>query len=579
MGQGFGLVQARHYYGQLKIVIVPFEWLVKDNSKGAILLLWLNEDPFYYGKSKPLTKLVRLKRNFETKDKNVEFKVIGPTSSHTYLKMMTEILIDNVRIPPDMKIYSATATADDEDLLKRILESYRNYIRLKYNMKLINDKEYGGIILPDKETIKELKEIFTQRTKDNLEHTISSDKKLSRALIDELRHRSVNLLSPGRGDYVVLVSEWDTVYGRTLPETFKNIIREELGYKSEEKIPWVRRFSYLRGMDGKLPGEQDGSDRDNKKNGAGSKDDSDLKKLEEPIGKGQYDYLRRLAENICRLDEKLNREKKGSIKAIGVLGNDFYDKFLVLQALGQRLPGRIFFTTDLDARYLHPANIQWTRNLVVASAFGLQLHEDLQGDVPPFRDVYQTSVFAATLRAFDSYNLTKENFENLKPRIFEIGQRNALDLTGRSYDPDPINQAPPVSGFPNVGWFHFVGITVILSILGIIFWASYTSETYLGDSIKENAYFKKTFMVFDVQKYIEILIWLISFILLFIIVIFFYNSILSISSEEPLYLMEGISAWPTEFIRFTALILAILFMMYACKKLNDNYDKISKIFF
>ena len=194
--------------------------------------------------------------------------------------------------------------------------------------------------------------------------------------------------------------------------------------------------------------------------------------MEEPIGKGQYDYLRRLAENICRLDEKLNREKKGSIKAIGVLGNDFYDKFLVLQALGQRLPGRIFFTTDLDARYLHPANIQWTRNLVVASAFGLQLHEDLQGDVPPFRDVYQTSVFAATLRAFDSYNLTKENFENLKPRIFEIGQRNALDLTGRSYDPDPINQAPPVSGFPNVGWFHFVGITVILSILGIIFWAS-----------------------------------------------------------------------------------------------------------
>ena len=100
MGQGFGLVQARHYYGQLKIVIVPFEWLVKDNSKGAILLLWLNEDPFYYGKSKPLTKLVRLKRNFETKDKNVEFKVIGPTSSHTYLKMMTEILIEDVRIPP-----------------------------------------------------------------------------------------------------------------------------------------------------------------------------------------------------------------------------------------------------------------------------------------------------------------------------------------------------------------------------------------------------------------------------------------------------------------------------------------------
>ena len=138
------------------------------------------------------------------------------------------------------------------------------------------------------------------------------------------------------------------------------------------------------------------------------------------------------------------------------MGNDFYDKFLVLQALGQRFPDSIFFTTDLDARYLHPANLEWTRNLLVTSAFGLQLRDDLQRDVPPFRDCYQTSVFAATLRAFNFPALKENDFKNLQPRIFEIGKHHAIDLSDQlPIAAAPINQAFPREPVHYLDWVSF----------------------------------------------------------------------------------------------------------------------------
>ena len=87
------------------------------------------------------------------------------------------------------------------------------------------------------------------------------------------------------------------------------------------------------------------------------------------------------------------------LKAIGVLGSDVYDKLLILQAVRKRFPNAIFFTTDLDARLLHTSQYEWTRNLVIASHFGLQLHPTLQNDIPSFRDSYQTSAFFSVLHS------------------------------------------------------------------------------------------------------------------------------------------------------------------------------------
>ncbi len=71
------------------------------------------------------------------------------------------------------------------------------------------------------------------------------------------------------------------------------------------------------------------------------------------------------------------------IRAIGVVGTDFYDKLLVLRALRKSFPRAWFFTTDLDAGFCHPEEYDHARNLLVASHFGLSLQRKLQGsDLP-----------------------------------------------------------------------------------------------------------------------------------------------------------------------------------------------------
>ena len=101
---------------------------------------------------------------------------------------------------------------------------------------------------------------------------------------------------------------------------------------------------------------------------------------------------------ILDQDLKDQGDKKG-VAAIGVLGSDVHDKLMILEALRQYFPHKLFFTTDLDAAYIHPAKWPQTHNLLVASAFDLKLRPELQGEIPPFRDSYQTAFFLATQMA------------------------------------------------------------------------------------------------------------------------------------------------------------------------------------
>src|SRR5262249_26978822 len=119
---------------------------------------------------------------------------------------------------------------------------------------------------------------------------------------------------------------------------------------------------------------------------------------------------------------------------------DVYDKLLVLQALRQEFPKATFFTTDLDARMLHPSEVTWTRNLIVASSFGLELRRPLQHGIPPFRDSSQSASFLAAQVAFISapdrkqdaqeYRKYQEGLGTMIPvRVFEIGRHVAVDLS------------------------------------------------------------------------------------------------------------------------------------------------------
>ena len=164
-------------------------------------------------------------------------------------------------------------------------------------------------------------------------------------------------------------------------------------------------FKYLRGLDGQMP-DGSGSASGANARDTGSKPDKDskdsAKRPPDPIakdraeGQSQFDYLRRLGDRIQQLDAALRRDGQQGIEAVGVLGSDLYDKLLVLQSLRPLLPNAWFFTTDLDALLLNPGGQTRTRNLLVASSFGLRLRPDIQNEIPPFRGSYQTAEFLVT---------------------------------------------------------------------------------------------------------------------------------------------------------------------------------------
>src|SRR5262249_25041922 len=219
-----------------------------------------------------------------------------------------------------------------------------------------------------------------------------------------------------RHSHIALISEWDTLYGRALPNSMARCLGgdecEKANLDPFTDKPWLHPFKYLRGLDGQLPndgsnygdGSKDSSKKQDKDAKDGTKARPDAKVQDRAEGQGQFDYLRRLGEVMQQLDADLRREHQNGIEAVGVLGSDLYDKLLVLQALRPLLPNALFFTTDLDALVLHPIALTFTRNLLVASSFGLQLRPDIQGEIPPFRSSYQTAAFLATRVAVRSEN-------------------------------------------------------------------------------------------------------------------------------------------------------------------------------
>lgn len=250
--------------------------------------------------------------------------------------------------------------------------------------------------------------------------TILPDGALAKALLRELAWRGVDLADPSNRDYVVLISEWDTIYGRSLPRTFLEALEAEIPTRCEDSMraglesyrecaeqerkrlsEHVRRYSYLRGLDGIGVEEVDSADEPDVRRGESNAPSGAARSVravadpfrrfrgderEFPAGRSQLDQVRRLADLLERAELDLHLAGNGEIRAIGVLGSDLYDKELLLQALRRRFPRALFFTTDLDARLVHPSGYLWSRNLLIASSFGFSLTPCLQGGIPPFRD-------------------------------------------------------------------------------------------------------------------------------------------------------------------------------------------------
>ncbi|GAX59346.1 Mg2+ and Co2+ transporter [Candidatus Scalindua japonica] len=326
--------------------------------------------------------------------------------------------------------------------------------------------------------------------------TIHIDRCLTDSLVVELRKRGVDMSNEGT-DHIVLIGEWDSFYGRALPMSFALSIEKYRMKSSKRKKKLIdkrlfpkriHRLAYMYGIDGILPGDEGDSI-----NPVVDKPDKILQKenrshkgyykpeFKQPLGKAQYDYIRRLVKRIRRLPfsgyeetESMTSNYNAEIRAIGVLGGDIYDKLLIFRALRPEYPNAIFFTNDLDARLFHETELKWTRNLIVASSYGLQLHPELQKDIPPFRYSYQSSLFAATLQVLGirDINLEREKPHNILPRIFEIGRNGPYDLTPFSNLKE--DQAVPLhpkhyvqwqSKVFNRGFWLYIFLTVVFPCL------------------------------------------------------------------------------------------------------------------
>lgn len=581
--------------------IIPFEWLTHTkNEKDSVLVLWIN-DELKIDKS-PLSSLLKLAADLGLSEK-IKFKIIGPAYSSTLKGMVREVSsldFDQTPINPPghMEIYSAMATVDNTLLLKdsidekspgrEITDKIAEWLN-KYGIKAERDRPENKLMLKVRvgnelselceDQAREIIKEWFRRVGINFERTIGVDGRLAARLIEELDLRYVGLVDkikhPKYKNHLILVAEWDTYYGRSFHDVFleaalKDIPPEEKNKKKPEIEQCIHRISYLRGIDGMLPGES--GDKKDEKAEAKSDPLKDTKSLEQPIGKSQYDYLRRLAEEAYGLNKTLQANGK-EIKAIGVVGTDFYDKFLVLQALRQRFPDVIFFTTDLDARFLHPDNIKWTRNLVVASNFGLSLIKDyqayppvdIQGEVPPFRDNYQTSFFLAVLKAFsDRPFLTVKEKELIgkesEPLIFEIGRHQAFVLTDTTGTIHP--QQHRVAGGI---WFYIEIFFIILFALIFLFFTSVRVNSYVKGLIGDKT--KKRYKVPAVIG---------ALFVVFVVAIYLTSHR---PGEEPFSIFEGISVWPTEIFRIIAISLSVLFIYLSWKSRKESKKEIDKQFF
>lgn len=530
--------------------IMPFEWLMHTKKeKVSVLVLWINDNLF---ENSPLLYLSRLAEYLQLRkvgnQSHVKFRIIGPATSDTLKEMVREVSDGDspkkLEVLQGTQIYSAMATVNNTLLHKDNFDG--DLTEEKAKEKIVDKFGACGI---------------------TFKRTIESDNKLTEKLVDELKHRRIHLKGEKEKPHILLVAEWDTYYGRSFHDAFKAALIKS-GVAPIEIAQQVHRISYMRGIDGSLPGEKE--EKKDEKAEAKSDPLKDTRNIEQPIGKSQYDYLRRLAEETYRLDQDLKANRKGEIKAIGIMGTDFYDKYLVLQALRQQFPKVIFFTTDLDARFLHPDNIKWTRNLVVASNFGFSLRKDpdvdIQGEIPPFRDNYQTSIFLTVLQAFSpkAFPWTEKELElirqPLQPLIFEIGRHQAVALTDRS----DVTIHPRKHRVGGDIKFYIKIAAIIISVFVFLFFTSGRVNNYLRR-------FACAKMGYKVMTVIGVLL-----------IIFFGLAIYLISNqpdEEPFSIFEGISVWPTEIFRFIAIMLSVLFLYLSWRSRKENKKEIEGKFF
>lgn len=584
--------------------VVPFERFQCGEERYCadkrVVLLWLDSRDYV---DQPLHKLARLARAVTPPNPSdappIRWRVLGPPSSdglRTFAKEDGGAEFNKDKpMPFDMRFFSGAATVPDAVVLKGIEGSE--------NQSLTDWLQKRGV---------------------HLLRTIGTDDDLGRALVHELELRGLYCSTKDRKvqpcpqpagyksaraqpdssavpSSIAIVAEWDTLYGRKLQQQF--------AYSRDNEVAGFRVLGwyYMRGLDGRLPGDtapanNNGAKRDSKSESQDALG-GDSTYLERPEGKGQFDYLRRLATRIRERDAQLRaaEPRGGGIRAVGVLGNDVYDKLLVLQALQSELPHTLFFTTDLDTRLLLPGERDWARNLIIASNFGLRLADPLQDGFPPFRDSYQTSAYFSTLLALDKDTLAKSAGPNQAaqsdrvkqwlavPRVFEVSRSGFFDFsesgpqggedckrwrpfqTCMNIHPPPSPMAPDLSTMA----VFLLSAPLLMALWVPALAISRSARRKLRRLVAGGGASQR-------QRRLRAGILLTTGLALavlppLLLALNWQELAASIPrSGKPLSLTDGISPWPTYVIRLATFVLCVYMTAWAWAALARNVQQISR---
>ena len=582
---------------------IPYEWYrprkLRDCNKGgastsvydSVLVVWLSDELFG---DRPLHDLMtivnELQRRIENLDlgasakavsHNLTYSMIGPSGSSGFRSMVAEAKTDRAGLswpkhgPNEssgtMRLYSPSATVSSEVVYLGI-QGARATAEGTSDEWISTSLHQAGV---------------------ELAYRIPSDFELAQTLLQELHLRGVR-----SGQPVALLAEWDSFYGRNLPFEFivaacldpwfvagdractghlQGLQRMANPHEQQTAVPWIHQYSYLRGLDGELPGVEGanrsaGAKKPKALGFGGTDSQRTVAELERPEGEAQLDYVRRLAD---RLEAAAEGRPFG---AIGILGSDVYDKLLILQALRGRFPHTIFFTTDLDVRLLHPSQYDWTHNLIIASHFDVQLHQDLQQEIPPFRNSYQTATFFSVLQAVNHvqrscptcpYSLTSmgtQKFSStMAPHVFEIGRTQAVPLLLKQDQTEAaINR--PGTGYHSPARGRQLPFVRFALIPAALFFAFCLAVPVLRSIPQEILSFETASFIIRIA---------IALALTAGIALIAFHWIGRQPNAEPFFWAEGVSIWPTQLIRLLAIGLCVGFLQLAHHMLQVNASELA----
>jgi hypothetical protein len=559
-----------------------------------LLVLWINNTVLDQT-GRPLLNLLKL---FPREASRIT--VIGPTNSDTLRRYVEEGLryraalkaeADTHREKP-LRILSPSATVADAVAL-------RGWKPGKGNADLANFFSDIGL---------------------DFVRTVGPDEGLVASLVAELRLRG---LSPpicfntewrcDSPNTVLLIYEADSLYARSLVDKFAQTMLSRCNDVGERNFgkcvnlqnDRLQAFTYLRGLDGDPgAGGDDGEGKKSEGSERGDSAKSGSAAKERPHGPSQYDYLRRMSRSILDIQASLlsqeekrdvegeeAAEAKGSaakprparlrslmqprIRAVGVIGSDTFDKLLILQAVKPLLPEATFFTVDLDARFLEPDQYAWTRNLVIASNFGLELDPDIQKESAPFRDAYQSGAFLATRLALACDKFAMPSALLDRPRLYEVGRGEAVDLSPF----DPKRKIPPTGcalidddnpgktpslhrerEARHLGPGAFARALVVCLFGFSLFWTFFSTSRDTAPW-KDFAWFAVAIAA-GVGAY-EI----------------FYRVIMSNDAEEPWRFLSGVSVWPTHIVWVLTVIYCLWSGFRIRNSIRDSNRHIGTLFF